>query len=567
MKNTRRFLVVNSDGIEIRTAKKMFKSNRNICRTGFKYRLAQILCVILLSSMLAHSTPAAPRTLAVYLGEINQDIRFNWESSNVGSVLGGWTTGLLSFFSSKTVQSSQISRIEIQPGEVTIRQGEPVHFTATAYTVEGDAIGGLRFDWTVQDVGRNRNPRPLANGRFRAESAGSFLITTRTAGYQTQVAITVENNKPLNILKKIKDDEARGINLDKIRKLKARNIYKTEIISSKEDYSNTNRQENLTSKEEPTETASEENVEEPNDGNLVAKDKDTTSNAKTNSGDGWLMRPANEDGYDNNNWWMADDPGNNVGDPPGTSPDAGAGNGNFQLSASVIALPGRGIDLNLSLNYNSRVWSKSGSQMIFDSEKGFPAPGWSLGFGKIIFLGTSGGCLLVDANGTNHGYTGNISNYNYGSTSSTSFVGYTTDGTFIDYSCYVSTYNGVTSMSALASLPNGTQISYYVNSTNGKQAFPTQISDAQGNYITVAYRNNRGPEIQTVTDTLGRVVTFNYDASNRLISVSAPKMDNNGTRTVVRLHYKQITLCSDLFDLNGKLGGDGYGSAGHKLCN
>ena len=72
--------------------------------------------------------------------------------------------------------------------------------------------------------------------------------------------------------------------------------------------------------------------------------------------------------------------------------------------------------------------------------------------------------MLVDADGTNHGYTGNIYNYNYGGNSSTSFNGYTTDGTFIDYSCYVSTYNGITSMSASAKLPNGTNIAYSVNS-------------------------------------------------------------------------------------------------------
>ena len=72
--------------------------------------------------------------------------------------------------------------------------------------------------------------------------------------------------------------------------------------------------------------------------------------------------------------------------------------------------------------------------------------------------------MLVDADGTNHGYTGNLSNYASGNYSSTSFNGYTTDGTFIDYSCYVSTYNGVTSMSAFATLPNGTNITYSVYS-------------------------------------------------------------------------------------------------------
>ncbi len=98
---------------------------------------------------------------------------------------------------------------------------------------------------------------------------------------------------------------------------------------------------------------------------------------------------------------------------------------------------------------------------------------------------------MIDADGTKHGYTGTLSNYAYGNYSSTSFNGHTTDGTFIDYSCYVTTYNGVTTMSGGATLPNGIQIAYYTNSANGKQAFPSQISDPQGNYIIISYRNNR----------------------------------------------------------------------------
>ncbi|MGI8639950.1 MAG: RHS repeat-associated core domain-containing protein [Pyrinomonadaceae bacterium] len=540
MKNTRRLTVENSYGIEIHTDKRRpVKPEKNIRKTGFRYRFAQILCAVLMTSILANSTPAAPQTIAVSLGEINQDIRFSLLSNDFGAILGNWASSFLLFFSSKKLQSSQISRIEIRPGRnLTIRQGEPVNFTATAYTAQGIVIGGLKFDWTARDVGRNRNERNLANGIFSAHAPGNFVVTAKTGGYQAQVNITVEENKALNILKKIKDDEANGINLDKIKKLKDKKIYKTKTISSKEDYKDENKEEKSVEEYYQSDTTPEEKVKGPNAGSLDAEYKSSSKTSLPST----MMRPIDEDGWNNDNWWMADDPGNGIGNPPGTSPDAGAGNGNFQFSAPVIALPGRGIDLNLSLNYNSRVWSKSGSQMIFDSERGFPAPGWSLGFGKIMFMGTSGGCMMIDADGTNHGYTGTLSNYSYGNYSSTSFNGHTTDGTFIDYSCYVSTYNGVTSMSASASLPNGIQIQYYVNSVNGKQAFPTQVTDAQGNYITVYYRNNRGAEIQTVTDTLGRVITFNYDSSNRLISVTAPKMDNAGTRTVVRLHYKQIAL-------------------------
>lgn len=506
----------------------------------------QAVCAFLIISIVTLSAPAAPLMVKVSLGELHQDIRFGLLSGNIGATLSGWTSTFLLFLKAKK-QSESIGRIEILPGDVTIRQGEPVNFSAIAYSPQGNPPGGLKFKWTVKDVGRNLPSHNLANGNFQARTTGKFLITAEAKGMSAQVNVTVEENKPLMVMKKIKDDEAKG-KKDLIKKLKEQNKYKSEEISSKKDYKDRNNGNQAKSSEDhqPSGAAQvfdwmREKVKGgPNAGDLETEYESTTTSAKA----GAMMRPIDEDGYNNNNWWMADDPGNTVGNPPGTSPDAGAGNGNFQFSAPVIALPGRGIDLNLSLNYNSRVWSKAGNQMIFDPERGFPAPGWSLGFGKMMFMGTGGGCMMIDADGTNHGYTGPVSTYSSGNYSSTSFNGHTTDGTFIDYNCYVSTYNGVTSMSGSASLPNGTRISYYINSANGKQAFPSQISDAQGNYINISYLNNRGPEIQTVTDTMGRVVTFNYDSSSpsRLISVTAPGMDNTGTRTVVRLHYKQITL-------------------------
>ncbi|MCV4731970.1 hypothetical protein OFB80_29205, partial [Escherichia coli] len=70
--------------------------------------------------------------------------------------------------------------------------------------------------------------------------------------------------------------------------------------------------------------------------------------------------------WNDGNWLSADDPGNLPGNPPGGPMDDGAGNGNFQISAPVISLSGRGIDLALNLNYNSRVWNKSGNELTYD---------------------------------------------------------------------------------------------------------------------------------------------------------------------------------------------------------
>ena len=505
----------------------------SFARTALSLR--RIASVILLLSLLVNSAFAAPessRTLLVSVAEMGQDLSLRYRPEDVGTSLGAWANRVLLFFTAKQ-ETPQLSRIEIRPGgDFTIRQGEPVNFSAIGFTADGVPVNGLQFRWSITDTARNPRPHPLHDGIFSASRPGSFAITATARGIQAQANVTVEINEPNRVMSRIRAELARGRH-DYVNTLIRAGQYTSDTLSSKRDYSASPQVEQQVSKRTTVRHKQGPSADDP----------ETESEAVPETSKSLVVRrPADEDGWSNNNWWMADDPGNGTGNPPGTSPDAGAGNGNFQFSAPVVSLPGRGIDLSLSLNYNSRVWSKQGSTMSFDAERGYPAPGWNLGFGKMMFMGTSGGCMLIDADGTNHGYTGTISNYSGSNYSSSYFNGHTADGTFIDYSCGVSTYNGVTSMSGSSQLPNGTRVYYYVYSANGKQAFPSLISDSQGNYINIAYRNNHGPELQTVTDTMGRVVTFNYDSSNRLISVDVPKMDNAGTRTAIRLHYKSLTL-------------------------
>jgi RHS repeat-associated protein len=242
-----------------------------------------------------------------------------------------------------------------------------------------------------------------------------------------------------------------------------------------------------------------------------------------------------EGGWDNTNYTSALNPKNEVGKGPGRSLDGGAGSGNFQLTAPLLTLRGRGLNLTLALSYNSLLWNKAGTQLTFDIDRGWPAPGWNLGFGKLLGMGVDNGSMLADADGTRHGYSGTVTygpNNNY-----TNFVGHTTDGTFIDYGHHTEVGGAITN--AWAKLPDGTLIDY--TAPGDAAIYPTKITDTNGNYITVTYRNNHGPEIETITDTMGRVVTFNYDAQNRLTSINAPKLQG-GTRTLVRLHYKALDL-------------------------
>ncbi|MCY0541621.1 hypothetical protein OVW21_26705, partial [Klebsiella pneumoniae] len=46
----------------------------------------------------------------------------------------------------------------------------------------------------------------------------------------------------------------------------------------------------------------------------------------------------------------------------------------------------------------------------------------------------------------------------------------------------------------------------------------TKVTDRNGNYISAAYKS--WGELETVTDTLGRVLTFNYDSNSNLQSIT-----------------------------------------------
>jgi len=240
-----------------------------------------------------------------------------------------------------------------------------------------------------------------------------------------------------------------------------------------------------------------------------------------------------EDGWTDGNYWSSSEPGNDLGSPAGAPLDGGAGSGNFQFAAPLLGLPGRGTSISLGAAYNSRLWNKAGNQISFDIDRGWPAPGFSLGFGKLLGMGVYNGGMLVDADGTRHGYIGSLNVYNWG----THFVGHTTDGSLIDYSYWSGTGGGI--VSAQAQLPNGTTI--YYGAAGPGAVYPTQIEDANGNYITITYVGNSGPRIQTVSDTLGRVILFYYDSNNLLTAVTTPGL-GGGTRELARFHYHQLSL-------------------------
>lgn len=252
--------------------------------------------------------------------------------------------------------------------------------------------------------------------------------------------------------------------------------------------------------------------------------------------------------WDSSNRRSLDDPLNDRG----KLANKATGNNNFQIVAPVLSLPGRGVDLNLNLVYNSLVWNKSGNEMYFDIDHDSPAPGWHLGFGKMVLMGTAG-CMLIEPDGSRHPFKGTIFSYHYNAIASLPavdipvFKGETTDGSMIEYRCEPSSWENP---SGVARYPNGTVV-YYTNLSSGTQArnylYPTRIVDKNGNSITILYTwPDAEPRIQRVVDSVGRVIDFRYDTQKRLTSITGPGLkDANGnptTRTFVRLHYATLPL-------------------------
>ena len=172
-------------------------------------------------------------------------------------------------------------------------------------------------------------------------------------------------------------------------------------------------------------------------------------------------------------------------------------------SVPLLSLPGRaGLDLGLSLSYSSMVWTRSGPYIYFDEDNGFPSPGFRLGFPTVqrkvfdaqtarnsyLFITGNGHRVELRQVGTSNLYDAADSSYLRLTENVGNLWVHSTDGTRLSFSEVNGEYRCV------------------------------EIKDRNGNYITVNY-NTLG-RITTITDTLSRTITFNYDGNANLLSIT-----------------------------------------------
>ena len=187
-------------------------------------------------------------------------------------------------------------------------------------------------------------------------------------------------------------------------------------------------------------------------------------------------------------------------------PGVDLGSRNFNWGLPLVSLPGRaGMDLSLTLTYNSLVWTKDGSFMKYNADMGTPAPGFRLGLPVVQqrFFNpqtNSYSYLLVTPSG------GRVELREIGSTN----IYESQDSTYAQL-------DATNPSSLLLRTTDGTQFTF-IPVTMNSEFRCTQIKDRNGNYISASYNTTTG-KLLNITDTLGRMLTFVYYADNNLQAI------------------------------------------------
>ena len=222
------------------------------------------------------------------------------------------------------------------------------------------------------------------------------------------------------------------------------------------------------------------------------------------------------------------DPRNDTGSS-GVNP----GSQNINWSIPLVGLPGRGLDLNLLLTYNSLAWTKSGdgAAIMFDADHGFPSPGFRLRFPIMQpqFFNSQVGVtsyMLVTSTG--------------GRVELRQVTANTYESADSSYIKMLDHGGG----NATVYLKDGTQMSFSPSVNSEMRC--TKIKDRNGNFISVTYTAQGN--INVVTDTLGRQIVFNYDANQRPVTITQSRTGMN--TTLLTFGYDNVSFNPSFPGLN-----------------
>jgi RHS repeat-associated protein len=398
------------------------------------------------------------------------------------------------------IRSSKAADIIINPQKIVGYEGQRISFTAIGKERSGEIVAGTKFTWSSSDT--NKLNIDSDTGEATLLNPGRVWVTAATRWISSRVPVHIRAG-------------ARPVQSD---------------------------------------------TEWQNDQDQLRPDGSTATASSVGAlldtiGDKFFPTAQAQSGGADSNDFLYDElytlPANIVGAPPNRAMDSsriGAvlpEGSNFEFSVPIESLPGRGVPLGMALAYNSRLWSKHGSAITFNAVNTWPYVGFTLSFGRVVTYGPSNALkyVLIDSDGTRR-FLGT------GGTAGQNVTLQTNDGSHI-------TYVGNATSGGTIYYNNG--ISKTVFLVNNR-LMVVGVNDSNGNFISISYATQGLPSCQSglgfqwkqaiayVTDTLGRVINFNYDSCNNLISITAPDQ-GSGTRTLVQFDYVGATISNSFSGL------------------
>jgi hypothetical protein len=402
------------------------------------------------------------------------------------------------------IRSGRVSAINITPAKQVGYLSQHVAFSAVGKTSSGNIVHGAKFSWTSSDPSKLQIDD---TGVATLVSPGLVWVTASTRFASSRAPILIR---------------------PKARPLLTDSDWQTDQDQLKLDGS----------------TGTTGDGRPATDGGIAAlfdsliENLQPTAHAQTGGGD--------SGDYLYDDLWS--EPRNLTGSPRNRAMDSsmlGAvlpEGSNFEFSVPIEGLPGRGLPLSVGMHYNSRIWSRHSNQITFNAVNSWPYLGFTLSFGRIVTYGSDPNTkfILIDSDGTRH-YLGSGVSYQTNTYS-------TNDGSHITY---------VGSATGGGTLYYNSGIKMSVWPINNR-LLVSSIEDANGNYISISYASQPLPScnngagfqwkqaISSITDTLGRVVSFNYDDCNNLVSITGP--DQGGaTTTLAQFDYNVVWSVSQSF--------------------
>jgi RHS repeat-associated protein len=194
------------------------------------------------------------------------------------------------------------------------------------------------------------------------------------------------------------------------------------------------------------------------------------------------------------------------------------GSESYNYAIPVLSLPGRnGLDLNLTLFYNSRLWTIAralAKTATYNADRDWPGYGFRIGFGHLEYDSNNNFYILTEADGSKR---------QLAATTASSFD--STDASYMNFNSATKTLT----------YKAGTKVLYENFPSSTTLLRPKQITDTNGNYISITYILGKDQDIKNITDTVSRIITFNY-TNNQLTSIT------QGTRIWLTLTWGTASL-------------------------